>query len=78
MKRVFTVMATMTVLVWTGSGLWLAGYEQGYEQGTHTAWKRANRTMHILSRLQQSAADNGISLAPKDQKETPVAHLQEY
>ena len=55
MKRTFISLAAFTFLTWTGSNLWLAGFQQGYEQGQSSAWDRATRSFELLSQRQQPA-----------------------
>ncbi|MBB03215.1 MAG: hypothetical protein ACE37I_13830 [Rubinisphaera brasiliensis] len=54
MKRTFITLASVLFVVWAGSNLWLAGYQQGYEQGETTAWDRAN----TMRKLPLTAEDN--------------------
>jgi len=56
MKRTFITLASILFLVWAGSNLWLAGYEQGYEQGENTAWDRANSMRKLTIEDQKPAS----------------------
>ncbi len=50
MQRVFVVVATLILMIWGGSNLWLSGFEAGYETGEASAWDRANALHRIDNR----------------------------
>jgi len=49
MRKVFILFATVITIVWGGTNLWLAGYEQGYTEGEDSAWDRANSARDLIT-----------------------------
>lgn len=40
-NKPFFIIVGMASLVWLGYMAWLSGYQQGYDEGTETAWDNA-------------------------------------
>lgn len=68
MKRTFITLSVLAGLVWSGSNLWLAGYQQGYRQAEEMAQDQARHTARILA-FRDRPLDS-ITLLPAATSET--------